>query len=116
MQYVDKIIVSITSGLFFIGAMYWASKNKIFNEFLNNSLLTKMGRYTLGIYILQSIILETIMAEYIKVDAWDGLFANLSFDNYILFPIVSFVVMVICAYMTKWIEDKNSLSFWLLGK
>ena len=75
-----------------------------------------MGRYTLGIYILQSIILETIMAEYIKVDTWGGLLANLSFDNYILFPIISYGVMVVCAYTTKWIEKKSPISFWLLGK
>lgn len=116
LQYFDKIIVSITSGLFFIGLMYWASKNKKLNEFLSNSILTKMGRYTLGIYILQSIILETIMAEYVKVDSLGGLFANLSFDNYILFPIVSFGVMVACAYTTKWIEEKVPIRFWLLGK
>lgn len=69
-----------------------------------------------GIYILQSIILETIMAEYIKVDTWGSLLANLSFDNYILFSIISYGVMVACAYKTKWIKKESSISFWLLGK
>lgn len=96
--------------------MYWASKNKKIRDWVNKSALTKMGKYTLGIYILQSIILETIMAEYIKVDTWDDLLTNLAFDNYILFPIISFVIMVACAYITKWIEEKTPVSFWLLGK
>lgn len=55
------------------------------------------------------------MAEYIKVDTWGGLFANLSFDKYILFPIVSFALMVVCAHITKWIEGKKTINFWLLG-
>lgn len=116
LQYVDKIIASVSSGLFFIGVMYWSSKNKKISECLNKSSLTKMGKYTLGIYILQSIILETIMAEYIKVDTWGSLLSNLVFDNYILFPIISFMIMVACAYITKWMEEKTPMSFWLLGK
>ena len=96
--------------------MYWASKNKKTSVWWNMSSLTKMGKYTLGIYILQSIILETIMAEYIKIDTWGGLLSNLVFDNYILFPIISFVIMVVCAYITKCMEEKAPMSFWLLGK
>lgn len=102
--------------MFLIGVMYWASKNKKISEWLNKSTLTKMGKYTLGIYILQSIILETIMAEYIKIDTWGGLLSNLVFDNYILFPIISLMIMVACAYITKWMEEKTPMSFWLLGK
>lgn len=74
-----------------------------------------MGRYTLGIYILQSIVLETIMAEYIKVDTWGGIFSNLRFDIYILFPLVSFVIMWSCGFVTKQIQSNKTLSFWLLG-
>lgn len=74
-----------------------------------------MGRYTLGIYIFQSIVLETIMAEYIKVDTLGGIFANLHFDIYVLFPLVSFVIMWVCAVVTKQIQSNKTLSFWLLG-
>lgn len=73
------------------------------------------GKYTLGIYILQSIILETIMAEYIKVNYWGGIFSSLTFDIYIFFPLVSFVVMMICAYLTIFMSRNYILNFWLLG-
>ena len=56
------------------------------------------------------------MAEYIKIDTWGGLLSNLVFDNYILFPIISVVIMVVCAYITKCMEEKAPMSFWLLGK
>lgn len=82
---------------------------------MTESRLTEIGKYTLGIYILQSIILETIMAEYIKVDEWGGIFAYLDFDIYLFFPLLSFVVLIVCAYLTKKIEQYPLLGFWLLG-
>ena len=74
-----------------------------------------IGKYTLGIYILQSIILETVMAEYIKVDQWGGIFSSLIFDIYIVFPLISFVVLLLCTELTRLIAHNQFLGFWLLG-
>ena len=115
LNYVNKIAASISSSIFFIGLFYWLSQNTIFNNYIAGSQLTDIGKYTLGIYILQSIILETVMAEYIKVDSWGGIFSSLDFDIYIFFPFLSFVVLVVCAYLTKKIEKYPLLGFWLLG-
>lgn len=114
-MYLSKIVVSLSSSVFFIGSCYWMSKNEIINSFFKRSILTEMGRYTLGIYILQSIVLETIMAEYIKVDTWGGLFSNLQFDIYVLFPFVSFFILWFCASITKLIQKHKMMSFFLLG-
>lgn len=89
--------------------------DKPISGFFRKSKLTEMGRCTLGIYILQSIILETILAEYIKVDSWGGIFSNLQFDIYVLFPIISFMIMWLCAFVTMKIQSNMKLSFWLLG-
>ena len=113
--YIAKIMASLSSSTFFIGLCYWASKNLKISELLRKSRLTEMGKYTLGVYILQSLILETIMAEYIKVDLWGGIFANLPFDIYVLFPLVSFFILWLCAFVTKYIQRNKTLGFWLLG-
>lgn len=115
LDYINKIAVSLSSSLFFIGLALWISKNKKCAEFFAKSKLTMTGKYTLGIYILQSIILETIMAEYIKGNYWGRIFSSLTFDLNIFFPLVSFVVMMTCAYLTIFINRNYVLNFWLLG-
>lgn len=115
LSYINKIIASVSSSIFFIGLFYWLSLNPKFNNYMVGNWLTDIGKYTLGIYILQSIILETIMAEYIKVDGWGGIFTYLDFDIYLFFPLLSFVVLIVCAYLTKKIEQYPLLGFWLLG-
>ena len=115
-EYMNKLAISASSGLFFIGLCYWLCKNNRIEDWMCRTFMTDMGKYTLGIYIIQSIILETVMAEYIKVDSYGGIFSNLRFDIFILFPLVSFILMIIFTYMTKRIQVYKNLSFWLLGK
>lgn len=112
----NKLAISASSGLFFIGLCYWLCKNNRIEDWMCRTFMTDMGKYTLGIYIIQSIVLETVMAEYIKVDSYGGIFSNLRFDIFILFPLVSFILMIVFTYMTKQIQVYKNLSFWLLGK
>lgn len=114
-MYINKILVSLSSSLFFIGMFYWLSNNTKGEKYFAGSRLTQVGKYTLGIYILQSILLETIMAEYIKVDRWGGIFALQTFYIYIVFPILSFIMIIVYSYLTKQISRNSFLSFWLLG-
>lgn len=69
------------------------------------------GKYTLGIYILQSIILETVMAKFIKLDCL-GFVAF----NFIVAPLFSVCVLVTCVVLVKVINKYRILSFWFLGK
>ena len=55
------------------------------------------------------------MAEYIKVDHWGSIFSSLIFDIYIVFPIISFFVLWLCAELTRLIGRSQFLAFWLLG-
>lgn len=97
------------------GLLYWISTYKRAARFFERSWLTEIGKHTLGIYIIQSIVLETVMAEYVKVDEYGGVFECLSFDIYILFPVLSFVIMVLCAVCAKIINKNSFLCFYLLG-
>lgn len=113
--YYEKILISISASIFFIGFMYGLSQKLSVKIFLQKSYLTKIGKHTLGIYILQSIILETILAEYIKIDTWRGIFSNLNFDIYIVFPIISFIIVLLCTQISILIQRNKILNFLLLG-
>lgn len=115
LAYLNKIIISLSSSIFFIGLALWLNRNSKCADFFAKSKLTTIGKYTLGIYILQSIILETVMAEYIKVGHWGGIFSSLIFDIYIVFPLISFFVLWTCAELTRFIGRSHFLGFWLLG-
>ena len=113
--YFEKILINISASIFFIGFMYGLSQKSSIKIFLEKSYLTKIGKYTLGIYILQSIILETILAKYIKIDTWGGIFSDLNFDIYIVFPIISFIIMLLCTQISILIQRNKILNFLLLG-
>ena len=113
--YFEKILINISASIFFIGFMYGLSQKPSIKIFLERSYLTKIGKHTLGIYILQSIILETILAKYIKIDTWGGIFSDLNFDIYIVFPIISFIIMLLCTQISILIQRNKILNFLLLG-
>lgn len=112
--YLGKILIGISSSIFLVGLMYGLSKINSIKQYLENSYLTKMGRHTLDIYILQSIFLETIL-PIIKIDKLGGVFSNLNFDIYIVFPILSFLIMIICTEIGILIQRNKTLDFLLLG-
>lgn len=113
--YCEKILIGISASIFLIGLMYGLSQINSIKNYFEKSYLTEIGKHTLGIYILQSIILETIMPIYIKVDTWGGIFINLNFDIYIIFPIISFLVMLLCTFLSIQIQKNKLLNLLLLG-
>lgn len=83
--------------------------NKLCNTFSFNFL--KLGKYTLGIYLIQSVLLEVILSHYFLLD-------NLK-DSYlciILFPIIGIAIIAISVYVIRFIETKRIMSLILLGK
>ena len=114
-NYLSKIVISVSSSLLLIGVLYGLSQIAMINKKIASSSLTSIGKNTLGIYLLQSIVLETIMSEFIKVDKFGGVFANIHFVILIVFPIVSMAVMMFCDVCIKQIRSNRYLSFLLLG-
>ncbi len=86
----------------------------IFNQERNNIItktLGEWGQYTLEVYILQAILLEKIIAQYVKFDNVSP-FAY----NFVITPIISVIILIVLIYVTKWIYKMPKLGSILFGK
>lgn len=73
--------------------------------------IQKCGRTTLSIYILQTFLLEIMLASCLKFEDT----ADVIFD-YILAPLISLLVLVVCVEISTLIEKNKTLSLLCLGK
>lgn len=104
-----KIVIGVAGALFFIG---------LFNLLLakpNESPVVKtmcdFGKYTLGIYILQSILLEKILGNILNLDG-----VNIHVFNYVITPVISICMLFVCKWITILIKRNRIAEFILLGK
>jgi fucose 4-O-acetylase-like acetyltransferase len=98
-------LIGITGSIFFFilfQTIY--KKNRFF------SLLGKTGFYTLGIYILQSTILEYYLNKTINFP-----FVNIWIYNFFITPLVAFVVLIMCIVIIKLIKKNRYIELLLLG-
>jgi fucose 4-O-acetylase-like acetyltransferase len=75
------------------------------------AVMCDWGKYTLAIYILQSIILEHYMGMYIK---FDGM--QFALFNFVVAPAISFLVLVVCVYIAKLLMKNRIAAFMLFGQ
>ena len=68
------------------------------------------GRMTLGIYIIQSFLLEIYLAKILRFDN----IPSLVFD-FVISPLISIGVMIVCVIIIQIIRHNSYLSFFLLG-
>ncbi|MBQ9362595.1 MAG: acyltransferase [Bacteroidaceae bacterium] len=104
-----KIIIGIAGALTFIGLI-----NLLLEKPSNSPVIKTLcdfGKYTLGIYILQSIILEKILGNLIN---FDGM--NIYVFNYIVTPVISGILLFVCKWITILIKKNHIVEFILLGK
>ena len=103
-----RLIIGIAGSLSFLGLICSSFPQEKTNKFI--SICCNWGQYTLGIYILQSIILETYMAQFILLDD-----LNFYFFNFVVAPIISFFVLVLCVYIIKTMNRSRILAFLFFG-
>lgn len=103
-----KIIEGIIGALSFISLFHLLFHNKD-NYYINRC--SDWGKYTLGIYILQAIIIETILTNYIELSHFD-----ISIVNFILTPLISAGVFFICIFIIKTINHSRLLGLLFFGK
>lgn len=77
---------------------------------LDNNIICKIGRETLGIYILQTVLLETILKQYITF------YGNHSVMDFVIAPILSLIIMMLCYILTKVMSKSEIIGKLLLGK
>lgn len=86
---VFSIIIGVFGSVFFISMFGFLFNNR------NLGALSKYGQYTLSIYIIQTILLETVMPHYI-------LFEGSSIWVYlIIIPITSLLILSVSIYLYK---------------
>ena len=105
---VYRLTIGIVGSLSFIGLICSLFPQEKTNKFI--SLCCNWGQYTLGIYILQGIILETYMAQYILLDE-----LNWYLFNFVVAPIISLLVLFLCVYIIKIMSKSRRLAFLFFG-
>lgn len=68
------------------------------------------GGKTLGIYVIQEIVLEKIVGEYVKLDT-----VNSIVSNYIIFPCISIGMIYVSVIILNTVEKSKYLSLMLFG-
>lgn len=106
---VYRIAIGITGSFTFIFLFYLLFRNDRQSKLLNT--IYDWGKYTLGIYILQLIVLETFMARILNFDH-----CGFWIFNFVIAPLLSVLVLIACVSIVKFINKYPILSFWLLGK
>ncbi len=70
---------------------------------------SKIGAQTLGIYLLQKILLEILLSHYLKVDM------NIHLYNFVFTPIISIIFLFLCYWITLFIKKNIYTNAILLG-
>lgn len=105
-----RILIGIISSCAIIGLCYHYIEDRGHISTCSK-YASKVGQYTLEIYCLQAILLETIIAKFLSLD-------SLSFFsfNFIVTPLISIIVLYACYIITKLINKSALLRFVMFGK
>lgn len=104
-----RILIGFAGSMTFI-ALFYSLSRWIPNSKLGDTLC-KCGKYTLGIYLLQTFFLEMILRDCLSCD-------GLSFCifQFIVAPLISSCVLIICLVCIKIIHYSPIASWMLLGE
>lgn len=105
-RYIISLVTGVSGSIFFIILFRFS-----FNSNKRHIMaISKYGQYTLGIYILQTILLETILPHYLLFDG------NRIVTNVIIIPIISFAILFICIVLNKVLMCNYIFNEYFLGK
>lgn len=100
-----RLLVGISGSIFFFTLFQKTCRANFFYSYFS-----RKGNYTLGIYILQTIIVEVIFPRYIPFHIENKWIYALT-----IAPVVSIIVMEICTLIVVWISKSKTLSKVLFG-
>lgn len=103
------ISIGLAGSLMFISLFeYLSHLIKPTNE---GNLISEAGKYTLGIYILQTFIIEVFLRQFLSLDS-----SNFFTFNFLIAPLISIIVMGLCLLLIRLIHKNRLTSFLLLGE
>lgn len=103
-----RIAIGLSGSMSIIMLFYLIFTNCKWNKFLD--VISNWGKYTMGVYIFQSIILEVFLSKYICLGNYENLFLYSIF-----LPFVSVGILYSCVVLTRLIYRSKVLKFILLG-
>lgn len=102
-----QYVVALAGSLFVLGGCYYVS------EWLKNSLLlaflSKVGQYTLGIYVVQTIILERLFLNIFHLDTYT------STINYLIIPMLGILFCFISYWLVQILKRSSSVNLFFFG-
>lgn len=107
-KYIFRVAVGLAGSFFLISLSYHICLDC---HLFDWQKISKMGQYTLGVYILQTFLLERFMAKIIHLNYY-----NYEINILILTPILAFFVFVICVVVDRLISKSKILESLLFGK
>ena len=111
LQLPRQYITGLSGSLSLIGCTYYVCKWLKEQTWLINSL-AEIGTYTLGIYGLQSIVLQRIFANYIHVNK--TLISDWQLDFFIV-PCIGLFSVLICVFLIQVLKRGKIINFFLFG-
>lgn len=102
-----RVFIGLSGSLFFITLFTIINKETISRV----NRIAEWGKYTLEVYILQFIVLESIAGNLLKFDQ-----TNLHFFHFIYCPIISIVLLFLLLIISRITHHSFYLSFLLWGK
>ena len=111
LQLPRQYITGLSGSLSLIGCTYYVCRwLKEQAGFINS--LAEIGTYTLGIYGLQSIVLQRIFANYIHVNK--TLISDWQLD-FIIVPCIGLFSVLICVFLIQVLKRGKIMNFFLFG-
>lgn len=104
-----QLITALSASLAIIGIAFYICDNKPFAAF---KAVGGVGKYTLGIYGLQTIVLEKTIQKIIHLDLTSIPYA---ISDFIIIPIIGIATTIGCYYITVWLKRYKTTNLLLFG-
>lgn len=103
-------IVGIYSAILIWSRLYVVIKDSLFTR-----MMSVIGKETLGIYLLQHIIVEILLLRLVmKLGLWSVQDGNQAVVGYLLTPILSLLLLSVMYIIVRWLKQYNQTK-WIFG-
>lgn len=112
-RYYSNKLWTISAG--FSGSLIWITLFMMSENWISSTkigrLMCRCGTMTLGIYVLQTLVIEIVLREIICLDSVNQLLFSL-----IIAPVISLFVMILCIALIEIIRKNKVTTLMILGE
>lgn len=106
-KFIIQILTGFSGSIMIIGCCKLIDNFFVQKKMLNNILLklSLVGKYTLGIYVVQTFLIERLLVAYIK---FNKNFISPALIDFVLVPLIGLLLCIICCYVVR-ITQRNRI-------